>query len=80
MNQKDMRKLNFFKNDRVIVQNNVGHINDILVKPYKIKEGAVLMYYPEVNVLISQKVDPLSRTPGFKSMIVSVDKSLASSN
>ena len=50
-------------------------LNDILVKPFDVKEGAVLMYYPEVNSLISQNVDPLSNTPGFKSMIVSIGKS-----
>jgi hypothetical protein len=30
------------------------------------------MYYPEVNSLIGQAVDPLSKTPGFKSTIVAI--------
>ena len=72
MNRNDMKKLNFDKDENVVIKNEVGRLDNILVKPFNIKEGAVLMYYPEVNLLINQKVDPLSRTPGFKSMIVSV--------
>ena len=49
---------------RVIVKSKTGVLNNILVRPFDIKKGAVLMYYPEVNSLISQSVDPLSRTPG----------------
>ena len=72
MNRNDMKKLNFDKDENVVIKNEVGRLDNILVKPFNIKEGAVLMYYPEVNLLINQRVDPLSRTPGFKSMIVSV--------
>ena len=75
MNKDDMEKLNFCEDENVVVENEVGRIDYILVKPFKVKEGSVLMYYPEVNSLISQRVDPLSKTPGFKSMIVSVVKS-----
>jgi len=72
MNKNDMKKLNFDKDENVVIKNEVGRLDNILVKPFNIKEGAVLMYYPEVNLLINQRVDPLSRTPGFKSMIISV--------
>ena len=75
MNQKDMKKLNFSENDVVVIKNEIGKMDNIKVRPFEIKEGAILMYYPEVNTLISQKVDPLSRTPGFKSTIVSIKKS-----
>jgi anaerobic selenocysteine-containing dehydrogenase len=80
MNRNDMKKLNFVKDENVVIKNEVGRLDNILVKPFDVKEGAVLMYYPEVNLLISQRVDPLSRTPGFKSMIVSVAKSFSSSS
>jgi hypothetical protein len=30
------------------------------------------MYYPEANVLVPQEVDPLSKTPGFKSVRITV--------
>ena len=58
------------EDDSVSVKSKTGIMNHILVRPFDIKKGAVLMYYPEVNSLISQSVDPLSRTPGFKSTTV----------
>ena len=80
MNRNDMKKLNFDEDENVVIKNEIGRLDNILVRPFKVKEGAVLMYYPEVNSLISQKVDPLSKTPGFKSMIVSIARSIPSSS
>jgi len=57
------------------VQNEIGKIEKIIAKPFSVKKGAALMYFPEANSLISQVVDPLSRTPGFKSTIISINKS-----
>ena len=54
MNKNDMKKLNFDKDENVVIKNEVGRLDNILVKPFNIKEGAVLMYYPEVNLLINQ--------------------------
>jgi len=70
MNKDDMSQMGFSENDSVSVKSKTGVMNNIFVRPFDIKKGAVLMYYPEVNLLISQSVDPLSRTPGFKSTIV----------
>jgi molybdopterin-dependent oxidoreductase alpha subunit len=75
MNKDDMSQMGFSKNDSVSVKSRTGVMNNILVRPFDIKKGAVLMYYPEVNSLISQDVDPLSRTPGFKSTIVIIQTS-----
>ena len=72
MNKKDMDRLGFIKDDRVIVKSKTGVMDNILARPFDIKQGAAVMYYPEVNSLISQDVDPLSRTPGFKSTLVTV--------
>ena len=33
------------------------------------------MYYPEANALVGKAVDPQSRTPGFKSTVVTVSPS-----
>ncbi|MBA65076.1 MAG: histidine kinase [Candidatus Marinimicrobia bacterium] len=79
MNKNDIQSLNLCEDENVVIKNEVGRLDNILVKPFDVKEGAVLMYYPEVNSLISQRVDPLSQTPGFKSMIVSITKSFSSS-
>jgi molybdopterin-dependent oxidoreductase alpha subunit len=75
MNKDDMSQMGFSENDSVSVKSKTGVLNNILVRPFDIKKGAVLMYYPEVNLLISQSVDPLSRTPGFKSTIVIIQAS-----
>jgi len=74
MNEKDMANMALIKNSPVVVKSKTGALQNILVRPFDIKEGAVLMYYPEVNSLIGQAVDPLSKTPGFKSTIVAITK------
>ena len=72
MNKDDMVRMGFIKDDRVTVKSRTGTIHPILARPFNIKQGTVLMYYPEVNSLVSQEVDPLSRTPGFKSTLVKI--------
>ena len=72
MNEKDMASISLIKNCPVVVKSKTGALHNILARPFDIKQGAVLMYYPEVNSLIGQAVDPLSKTPGFKSTIVSI--------
>ena len=72
MNEKDMASINIIKNSPVVVKSKTGSLYNILARPFDIKQGAVLMYYPEVNSLIGQAVDPLSKTPGFKSTVVAI--------
>lgn len=72
MNNKDMSLMNLKKDDQVVVKSETGQLSNILARPFDIKKGTVLMYYPEVNGIINQAVDPLSRTPGFKSAVVTV--------
>ena len=38
-----------------------------------IKPGNAAMYYPECNVLVSRTLDPQSKTPAFKGVIVRVE-------
>ena len=75
MNKEDMDRIGFLDNDRVVVKSKTGQISNICVRSFDIKIGTVLMYYPEANVLISQMVDPLSRTPAFKSTAVTIGQS-----
>ena len=74
MNKNDIKSLGFKKDQRVRVTSNIGMIENIVVRPYDVKEKVAVMYYPEVNAIISQDADPLSKTPGFKSTIVKVSK------
>lgn len=36
----------------------------------KIKPGNAAMYYPECNVLIGRGLDPQSKTPAFKCVVI----------
>jgi hypothetical protein len=38
----------------------------------EIRPGCVAMYYPESNVLVPKAADPLSRTPAYKRVAVTV--------
>jgi len=49
-------------------------MRNILVRPYAdIRAGNALMYYPEANVLVPRYADPLSRTPAFKSVEITIE-------
>ncbi len=75
MNKEDMDRIGLMDNNRVVVKSKTGQISNVCVRSFDIKIGTVLMYYPEANVLISQMVDPLSRTPAFKSTAVTIGQS-----
>src|SRR5690606_40848013 len=59
--------LGLTKDQRVTVSSTTGTIGPVLVRPYSVSRGSVVMYYPEVNKIISRSVDPVSRTPAFRS-------------
>ena len=48
----------------------VGELRGQLVRPYDVRAGNAVMYYPEANVLVPRAVDPRSKTPAFKSVLV----------
>jgi hypothetical protein len=45
-----------------------------------IKAGNAAMYYPECNVLVSRAVDPQSKTPAFKCVVVRVEAAISTVN
>jgi hypothetical protein len=48
-------------------------MHGILVRAYDIRAGNALMYYPEANVLVPTITDPGSKTPAFKSVIITLE-------
>lgn len=73
VNPADISKLNHSAGDRVQVFNETGSLDNVeLVAFEDIKPGNALMYYPESNVLVSRQVDPDSRTPAFKGVLVEI--------
>lgn len=73
MHPDDVQRLGLKEDQPVTVKNDVGAMHHILVRAYPdIRAGNALMYYPEANVLVPRKVDPQSKTPIFKGVVVTV--------
>ena len=70
LNRADIERLGLKVDQRVRVSSESGEMKGILVREYDIRAGNALMYYPEANVLVPTTVDPESRTPAFKSVLV----------
>jgi molybdopterin-dependent oxidoreductase alpha subunit len=69
----DLRALGLAHNQRVSVRSAIGVLENILAREFpEIKAGNALMYYPEANVLVPRGVDPASRTPAFKCVLVTI--------
>jgi anaerobic selenocysteine-containing dehydrogenase len=70
----DMRRLNLSENQVVTVRSETGSLANILARSFPdIRAGNALMYYPEANVLVPRHADPQSRTPAFKSVVVTLE-------
>ena len=72
MNRLDIDRLGLRVDQRVAVRSSAGQLRGILVREFEIRAGNAAMYYPEANVLVLATADPLSRTPAFKSVAVTV--------
>ncbi len=72
MNPSDITKLGLKENDLVTMENNTGRMDKIKVRGFNIKEGNILAYFPEANILVPKTVDSRSKTPAYKSVRVKV--------
>jgi len=72
MNREDMAAHGLAPGDRVTVASATGAMRGVVLVPFDLPRGAVMAYYPEANRLTACDVDPRSRTPGFKSVAVTV--------
>jgi anaerobic selenocysteine-containing dehydrogenase len=62
---------------RCRIRSSVGEMRGVYVSAFpEIRPGSVAMYYPESNVLVPKAADPLSRTPAYKSVSVTVEPDL----
>lgn len=67
----DVVRSGFTDDDLVDVISETGRLNGVRIREWnKIRAGNALMYYPEANVLVSRKLDPRSRTPAYKNVLV----------
>ena len=74
MNERDIARLGLRGDQPVTVRSETGELPGIRVRPFEIREGNCLMYYPEANVLVPTRSDPRSRTPAFKSVAVTIQQ------
>jgi molybdopterin-dependent oxidoreductase alpha subunit len=73
MSRTDIDRLGLGVDQRVTVRSTAGAMPHILVREYDIRAGNALMYFPEANVLVPATVDPKSKTPAFKSVLITID-------
>ena len=67
----DIARLNLGEVPAVTVHGPAGSMDRVRLQPYQeIKPGNAAMYYPECNVLVSRQLDPASKTPAFKCVVV----------
>jgi molybdopterin-dependent oxidoreductase alpha subunit len=72
INPLDIERLGLMPDQRVTVRSQVGELRGQLVRPFDVRQGNAVMYYPEANALVPRAVDPRSKTPAFKSVLVEV--------
>ena len=74
MNKADMEERGLQDDQLVRVHSEAGELRRQRVRSFDVRSGNALMYYPEANVLIPHRVDPQSKTPGFKGVPVTIHK------
>jgi anaerobic selenocysteine-containing dehydrogenase len=72
MNADDIFRLGLHPDQLVTVRSDVSEMRRQIVRPIGIRPGNAAMYCPEANVLVPAEVDPLSKTPAFKSVLVRI--------
>jgi anaerobic selenocysteine-containing dehydrogenase len=73
LNRDDIVSLGLRADQRVTVRSSVGFMPHVLVRPFDIRSGNALMYFPEANMLVPAATDPLSKTPAFKSVLITLE-------
>jgi anaerobic selenocysteine-containing dehydrogenase len=73
LNRADMARLGLTPDQRVTVRSAAGAMEGVLARAFEIRAGNALMYFPEANVLVPAMTDPDSKTPAFKSVLVTVE-------
>jgi molybdopterin-dependent oxidoreductase alpha subunit len=70
----DIKRLHLDPSMTVAVHGPAGSLRNVRVHPFEeIRPGNAAMYYPEANALVSRDLDPKSKTPAFKCVIVRVE-------
>ena len=69
----DIRRLGLTPGGKCRIASAAGEMRGQIVAEFdQIRPGSVAMYYPESNILVPKSADPLSRTPAYKSIAVTL--------
>jgi len=73
MHPDDLSSRNFSDGQCVAVQGPAGTMRGVRATAFEnVRAGNAAMYFPEANVLVNRKLDPDSKTPAFKCVLVTV--------
>jgi molybdopterin-dependent oxidoreductase alpha subunit len=73
MNAEDVRRRGLATDQQVCVRSSAGAMHGVRVRPFDIKAGNAAMYFPEANILVPSITDPDSKTPVFKSVLITLE-------
>ena len=75
MNPDDLPRFGLAADDKVTIRGPAGKMEHVRTVAFpEIRAGNAAMYYPEANVLVNRNLDPDSKTPAFKCVLVTVEK------
>jgi molybdopterin-dependent oxidoreductase alpha subunit len=72
MNAADAEKTGLMEHQRVVVRGDRAQLDDVEIIYGSIREGAALMFYPEVNTIFKAKIDEKCGIPAYKRVPVAV--------
>ncbi len=72
MNRVDAEKANLQEHQHVTVQGNAGKMENVEVIYGAVRQGAAVMFYPEVNTIFNPLIEKRSGTPAYKRVPVCV--------
>jgi molybdopterin-dependent oxidoreductase alpha subunit len=72
MNRADGKRAGFQEHQRVTVQGDAGKMEQVEIIYGDVREGAALMFYPEVNAIFKARIDKRCGTPAYKRVPVLV--------
>jgi molybdopterin-dependent oxidoreductase alpha subunit len=73
MHPTEITRLGLVPDQAVRVRSAVGELRYQRVRPFDVRPGNAMMYCPESNGLIPRAVDPESKTPAFKHIVVEIE-------
>lgn len=72
MNRSDVKRAGLQEHQRVTIQGDAGKMENVEIIYGDVREGAALMFYPEVNTIFTARIDKRCGTPAFKRVPVLV--------